>query len=108
MQIPLEIRFRNMDPSPAVETAIRKKVEKLERYGEHILNCSVTVEVPHKHQAKGTLYRVVVDIRVPGGEIVASRDPGQDQAHEDIYVALRDSFKAARRQLQNHVRVRRG
>jgi cold shock CspA family protein len=46
---------------------------------------------------------VKVDLRVPGREIVASADHG-----EDVYVALRDAFDAAKRQLEETVRVRRG
>ena len=33
------------------------------------------------------------------GEIVVGRDPGKDQAREDVTVAVRDAFDAARRQL---------
>jgi cold shock CspA family protein/ribosome-associated translation inhibitor RaiA len=68
----------------------------------------VTVEAPHKHHRQGKLYRVAVDVRLPGGEVVASRDPSAHHAHEDVYVSLRDAFKAVRRQLQDYVRVRRG
>jgi len=32
----------------------------------------------------------------------------KDHAHEDVYVALRDAFKAARRQLQDSIRKKRG
>ena len=35
---------------------------------------------------------------------MASHDPGPNGAHEDAYVALRDTFVAVRRQLEDHVR----
>jgi cold shock CspA family protein len=35
---------------------------------------------------------------------VANREPGEDHAHEDIHVAIRDAFDAARRRLQDHMR----
>ncbi len=108
MQVPIEIRFHNMDRSAAVEDDIRERVAKLERFAEDIVSCRVSVEAPHRHHRQGKTYHVAVDIRVPGGEIVASRDPGADHAHEDVYVAIRDAFNAARRQLQDHVRARRG
>lgn len=109
MQVPLEIRFHNIDRSPAVEAAIRERAEKLEQFADHIVSCSVTVEGgPHKHHRQGNLYTVRVDVRFPGGEVVASRDPSAHHSHEDVYVALRDAFKAARRQLQDRVRVQRG
>jgi len=108
MQIPLEISFHNMDPSAAVETAIRARADKLERFAENIIGCQVRVDAPHKHHAKGKLYHVTVDIQVPGGHILANRDPSKHHAHEDVYVAIRDAFRAAGRQLQDHTRVRRG
>ena len=108
MQVPLEIHFQNMDPSPAIEAAIRERVGKLERFADQIVSCRVSVEAPHKHQHQGNLYSVRVDLRLPGGEVVASREPGAHHAHEDAHVAVRDAFKAARRQLQDRVRVQRG
>ena len=108
MQVPLEIRFENIDPSAAVEAAVRERAAKLEQFADSIVSCHVTIGSPHKHKTQGKLFTVKVDIRLPGGEVVASRDPAANHGHEDFYVALRDAFKAARRQLQDHLRVRRG
>lgn len=106
MQVPLEIRFHNLDRSDAIEAAVRERAGKLERFAADIVSCRVTIEAPHKHRRQGKLYGVKVDLRLPGGEIVASREPDAHHAHEDVYVALRDAFDAARRQLQDYVRVR--
>lgn len=107
MQLPLQITFRNMDSSDAIETNIREKAEKIERFAEHITSCRVIVEAPHKHQHKGQLYNVKIDITLPGEEIVASRHPDKHHAHEDVYVAIRDAFAAAQRQLEDYVRKQR-
>ena len=37
-----------------------------------------------------------------------SREPGLNHAHEDIYVAVRDAFAAARRQLEDYTKSRLG
>ena len=108
MQVPLEIRFIGMDPSPALEAAIREHVAKLEEFNREIISCHVAVDAPHQHHRQGKLFRVKVDVRMPGGEAVASRSPAEHHAHEDAHVALRDAFKAVRRQIQDHVRVQRG
>ena len=108
MQIPLEIVFHNLDRSPAVEAAVRERAAKLEHFAPNITSCRVTVEAPNKTHQQGSLYSVRVDLRFPGGEAVASRAPAEHHSHEDVYVAVRDAFKAARRQLQDRVRVRRG
>lgn len=108
MQVPLEIVFHNLDRSPAVEAAVRERAAKLEHFAPNITSCRVTVEAPHKTHHQGNLYSVRVDLKFPGGEAVATRAPAKHHSHEDVYVAVRDAFKAARRQLQDQVRVRRG
>lgn len=107
MQIPLEIRFHNLDRSDAIEAAVRERAQKLEQFAADIVSCRVTIEAPHKHHRQGKLYGVKVDLHLPGGELVVSREPDAHHAHEDVYVALRDAFDAARRRLQDYVRVRR-
>ena len=107
MQVPLEIVFHNVDRSPAVEAAVRERAAKLEQFAE-ITSCRVTVGAPHKAHQQGNLYTVRVDLRFPGGEAVVIRAPSENHSHEDVYVALRDAFKAARRQLQDRQRIRRG
>ena len=104
MQIPLQITFRDMEPSDAVEAAVREKAGKLEQFAD-LMSCRVIIEMINKHQHQGTMYHVTIDLAVPGREIVVSRDHGKDHSHEDIYVTLRDAFNAARRQLQDHQRI---
>jgi ribosomal subunit interface protein len=108
MEIPVEIRFDNLAPSPAVEADVRQRAAKLVQFMSDIVSCRVTVKAPHKHHQQGNLYGVTVDLRFPGGEVVASREPAAHHAHEDVYVAIRDAFRAVRRQLQDRARRRRG
>lgn len=108
MQLPLQITFRNMESSPAVEAHIRERAEDLERFFGRIMACRVVVEASTRRQHKGKLYHLRVDLTVPGREIVVKRDPSEHHAHEDILVAVRDAFDAARRQLEDHARSSRG
>lgn len=108
MQSPVQITFRNMDPSPAVEAKIRSHAEHLERFDDSIVSCRVVVELQHRHHHQGNLYHVSVDLKVPGAELVAGRSAAQHHAHEDVYVAIRDAFDALRRQLEDHARRERG
>lgn len=104
MRIPLELTLRDIPESPAVEARIREKTAKLERFHDRITSCRITVESPQHRKRQGKLYSVHIDITVPGGgELVVNR--AQD---EDVYVAIRDAFNAATRQLEDHNRVRRG
>jgi cold shock CspA family protein len=108
METPLQVTFTNVDHSDAVEARIREEVDKLERFYERITACRVAVEAPHRHGRKGTLYKVRIDLEAPGNSIIVDRAGPQDHAHEDIYVAIRDSFAAARRRLEDHARKQRG
>lgn len=104
MQIPVDITFKELGKSDALEARVREWVNKLERVYDRIVRCEVMIETPHRRHRNGRQFHVRVRLTVPGGEIVASHDPGPDEAHEDAYVALRDTFIAVRRQLEDHVR----
>jgi ribosomal subunit interface protein len=103
MQIPLQITIRGLEHSDALETHIREKADKLDEFFDRIMSCRVVVEVPHKHHHQGKQFNVRIDIGVPGSEIVVNRDHA-----EDVYVALRDAFDAAKRQLEDYARKIRG
>jgi ribosomal subunit interface protein len=96
MQVPLQITIRDISPSEVLESRIRENAAKLEQFNPRITSCRVTVEESHRHRRQGRHFSVRVDVRVPGREIVASRDH-----HEDVYVALRESFNALVRQLED-------
>ena len=130
MKIPLQITFRNMLPSQAIEDNIREKASKLESFYDRIMSCRVIVEAPHRHHRKGKAYEVRIDLTVPGRELVInhspkrlkaaksaeapetklieSHAPSKHGAHADVYVAIRDAFNAAGRKLQDHARRQSG
>jgi ribosomal subunit interface protein len=109
MRIPLEITFRHMQPSEALEAKIREKAEKLEQFYASVMGCRVVVEAPHEHHRQGNLFHVSIDITVPNGELPVTRGHHhRSHAHEDVYVALRDAFDVARRRLEDYGRKQRG
>ncbi len=108
MQVPVQITFRNMDPSDAVRGEIERKIAKLERFNSHITACQVIVDLPHRRHHQGRLFHVAVNIDVPGEEICINREPELNHAHEDLHVALRDAFDRAKRQLEGYVKRKRG
>jgi ribosome-associated translation inhibitor RaiA len=104
MQTPLQLTFHQLPPSPALEAEVRRRVDDLATFFDRIVSCRVLIEAPHHHHHQGRLYRVRIEIGVPGEHIVVGRSPDEDGAHADPYVAVRDAFRAARRQLEDHVR----
>jgi ribosome-associated translation inhibitor RaiA len=103
MRCPLQINYENLAESEAVSARIRQKADKLEQFFPVLISCNVTVGMPHRHSNQGEHYFVQVDVTAPGTEIISNR-----QNHEDVYVALRDAFDAAKRILDDHAHIRRG
>jgi len=108
MTIPLDITFKGMDPSPAVEARVRERAARLERFHPRIGHCTAVVEAPHRHRHKGRIYGVRLHVRIPGADIVVNHEPGKDHAHEDVMVAVRDAFDAMERRLHEQAERRRG
>jgi ribosome-associated translation inhibitor RaiA len=106
MQQPLQISFRGLEHSPAIEARVRELAAHLERFEDRMTSCHVSVQAPHRHHHRGQLYDVRIQVRVPGKDIVVNREGSQNHAHEDVYVALRDAFEAAGRRLEDHARRR--
>ena len=112
MTFPLQVTFRNIEHSEAIDGVVRSKVDSLVAKFGDIVSCHVTVEAPSNHHRHGGQYHVTVDVGVPGSELVASRAPAEHHAHDDVYVAIRDAFRAIDRELgqesdKRHGRVKR-
>jgi ribosomal subunit interface protein len=109
MQLPLQIMFEHVAQSDALEAAVRKEAQKLERFFDRITSARVVIDRPqHRHQ-KGDTYNIRIHIALPAGKhIDVTREPAADGRHEDAYVTIRDAFDAAGRQLQDHARILNG
>lgn len=106
MQVPLHVVYEGgIQSSPGLQARIEREARKLERFSHRIIACRIAVSGRSGNRRKGDLYQVRLQIVVPGqSEIVVDRNPDEDHAHEDAYVAIRDAFNAARRRLQDHER----
>ena len=107
MQTPLQITFRDMTPSAALEDEAKEALRKLEEHHNRVTACRVVIGAPHKHQQHGRRFQVTIDVAVPGREIVVARSHEDRASHEDAHLALREAFRAARRALDSHLQVRR-
>lgn len=104
--IPVQITFRGMEPSGAVEQRVRDRAAKLERFYDRVMSVQVVIQAPHQHHRKGQLYETRILVHIPGEELVIDREGTRDHAHEDVYVAVRDAFDAAERRLEDRARRR--
>ena len=106
MQIPIQITFHGIDKSDAVEGKIKARVDKLGKYSNRIIGCRVVVESHHKSHSNlntnAAPFHVTIHLSVPGEDLVVRRDPKEMRAHEDMQIALRDSFEAMERRLKDY------
>ena len=102
-QVPVQITFRHMPRSDALEALIREKVDKLEEFYPALISCRLVVDEEGMHHHQGRRFNVRIDVHVPGHEFATTREHD-----EDVYVALRDAFGAVRRRLGEGIRESRG
>ncbi len=109
MQSRLQLNFEHIGHSDAIEARIRDEAAKLDDFYDRITSMRVVVGRPQHRHNKGDVFQIRIHITVPGAaDIDISREPAATRAHEDMYVTIRDAFKAARRQLQDLSRRRQG
>ncbi|WP_019503686.1 HPF/RaiA family ribosome-associated protein [Pleurocapsa sp. PCC 7319] len=100
MQIAPEITYRNIEKTDAIDSLIREKITKLEKFCDYMNSCRVVVEKAHKHPDSGSPYKVSIDITIPHGrEIAVSHNPDRGKQYPPLEVVIRDAFEAARRQV---------
>lgn len=103
MPVPMQITVKDIEETAAIENRLREKIEKLGKFYDNITFCRVTVEMPEKRKHQGNLFNIHIAIDVPEKEIIVKRE-----LDEDLYVAMRDAFKDAVRQLEEYAHIQRG
>lgn len=109
MQVPVQITFHQLDPSPDVEARIHEKVAKLEQLHTGIVSCRVVVEPaanPHGHGQ--TMFSVRFELGLPHGKTIVGGGPGtKNDSFDNVHTAITAAFEATRRQLHDHVEKER-
>jgi len=100
MQTPLELAFKDIEPSEDIKALVAEKVAHLETFFDGITSCHVYIRAPHQSQRKGNLYEVTIELRVPGDELVVRRDQDDTAEHHHLKVAVRDAFAAMAQELK--------
>jgi len=102
METPVQIVFHEVAHSDSLEQLIREKAARLGAIFPRLMRCHVSIERSHHNQRQGNPFNVRIRLHVPGGELVVNRD-----CHEDVHVAMRDAFDAARRQIEEYAQKMR-
>lgn len=127
MAVPLQISYRDVSQSDALDTLVANEAAKLERYFGRILGCRVLIEHAHEHQRSGAPFQVRITLNIPGEDVFINQEPdihdsvgaddearsrvqkraSVDAAYKDPALAVRSAFRKARRQLQDRIRLKR-
>ena len=100
MNFPLSLSFRRVERSGPLEDRARKLAERLPRFCDRIAECRMVLEASDGPGRDSPTYAVKIDLAVPGAHIHADSLHVDGSGHRDIYLALRDAFNNAKRQLQ--------
>lgn len=96
-----QIVYHNIEQSDSITEAVQKRVDKLRRYCSDIIGGRVVLDCPHNNHHKGKVYSVALELQTPNKPVMVTQEQHDNHAHEDLYVAIRDAFNAAERQLKS-------
>lgn len=94
MKPAVDVVYRDLDSSAALNDIIIKKLEKLSRYTDQIIHSRVVLDAPHQHKHKGKQYRASIELDIKGHPVAITQDD------ESIHVAVRDAFSSAERKVK--------
>lgn len=97
MKPAVDVVYRDLDSSAALNEIILKKLEKLSRYTDQITHSRVVLDTPHQHKHKGKQYRASIELDFKGHPLAITQDD------ESIHVAVRDAFSSAERKVKQLV-----
>lgn len=106
MRKPLQITFQDLPVDARAWALIEEKVAKLEMISPDLQGVRVVVNAPHQRHRARNQYSVRVEMTVPGRELIRSRVHGDHPATQNLFVAIREAFRAAERQLVSFRRNR--
>jgi ribosome-associated translation inhibitor RaiA/cold shock CspA family protein len=104
MDTPLQVAFKDMETSDFLESHIRERVSKLERFHPHLISCRVVVEVPRRAPGSGkNPLALSIEIEIPGRKLVAkAEDELRESKGGDRTAVFNRAFDAMQRQLEDN------
>jgi hypothetical protein len=102
MQIAPQITFEGSESSDAARAQILGEIARLETHNQRVTGCRVTVIAPSPKHRHGTGFQVHIWLTLPPHEnVVVNHSVSDDARHEHAHVAIKDAFRAARRQVDD-------
>src|SRR5436309_6779557 len=108
MQLPVNITYRGLNKTDAIEQIVRDKATRLDKFCDHISRCDVAIEQPNHAHQKGNPFRVRIDVTVPPGHELVSDEQGIDNgSYAPLTKVIHDAFKTMERELRRVVEKQR-
>lgn len=100
MNVPLQITYREIGASDAVDGHVRSHVERLGRISDRIVSCHVVLTAGgFGPKRENPFFDVHVDLLIPGHTISIDHEPAPKHEHDDLFAAIDRAFGRATRQL---------
>jgi ribosomal subunit interface protein len=101
MKPAVDVVYRDLDSSAALNEIINKKAQKLTRFSDQIIHSRVVLDAPHNHKHKGKYYRASIELDIKGQPVTVAQDD------LSIHVAIREAFNTAERKVKQLVQRQR-
>jgi ribosomal subunit interface protein len=102
------LSYHNIDASPAVDDLVHRRLARLEQREARITGCDVTLEAPQKRKRHGRVFRVRLNLHMPGPDLSISREVAQGSAQDDLMLAVNRAFSAAETALKKRKKTMAG
>src|SRR5208282_4096824 len=97
----IEIAFEGVRHSDLIEGYIRSELETLRDAGAKLTSATIVVTAPRAKHFSGDPYRLRLRLTAEGlADVNVNHDPGPGKTHDAMQVAVRDTFRIARRRLE--------
>jgi hypothetical protein len=93
-----QVAFAGMPASEPARVEVHAWVERLGELTAPMIAGKVLIETVDRGHTEPH-HRVRMDLTMPTGVVVVDSDHPSNRPHEDVYVAIRNAFRAARRLL---------
>jgi len=86
----INIKATKIELTPAIEAAVREKIEGMQKYFDNIIEADVEVGITTAHHHKGNIFRAEANLSVPNKVIRASAET--DDLYKSI-TGMKDKLK---------------
>ena len=100
---PCQITFGGMTATEAPRVEVRAWLERLGALTATMIGGRVLIDVLDQGRSERR-YQVRMELSMPKAVVVVGLNHPSNRPHEDIYVAIRNAFRGARRELEGYFR----